>query len=154
MNGASHVIGGLTAAAVIGIDSPVSLAVVIAASLLPDIDRPNSLIGRCIPVLPGVLEKVPGKRTMTHSILLGAGIWLFLQGILPSLSIAFAIGYASHILLDLFTGYVALLWPLPYRFGIPLFGIPPIAIEFAAIAGWGIWMATGGYKVFLHMIIF
>ncbi|MNI64929.1 Inner membrane protein YdjM [compost metagenome] len=152
MNGVSHIIGGVTAAAVLGIHSPAPLAIVVVASLLPDIDRSNSLLGRFIPLLPSLLEKVPGKRTVTHSLLLGAGLWFIIQAMSPGWALAFAVGYGSHLLLDLFTGYVALLWPLPIKFGVPLFGIPPIAIEVAAIACWGAWVATGGYLLFLNML--
>lgn len=79
MNGASHLVGGVTAAMVIGIHSPAQLAVVAVSSLLPDIDRQNSLLGRFIPVLPSVLEATFGKRTLTHSIIFGLCVWLLLS---------------------------------------------------------------------------
>ncbi|MDY7989810.1 metal-dependent hydrolase [Paenibacillus polymyxa] len=147
MNGASHLIGGITAAVVLGIHSPAQLAVVAVSSLLPDIDRSNSLLGRWIPVLPSVLERTLGKRTLTHSLLFGFGIWLLL-GAYPALQWAFVIGYLSHLLLDVVTGRIALLWPLPLKFGVPLFGIPPVFVETLSLAGWGAWMVIGGYQYF------
>ncbi|GIO38070.1 metal-dependent hydrolase [Paenibacillus barengoltzii] len=147
MNGASHLVGGVTAAMVLGIHSPAQLAVVAVSSLLPDIDRQNSLLGRCIPVLPSVLEATFGKRTLTHSIIFGLCVWLLLS-IHSSWQWPFLIGYVSHLLLDVITGRVALLWPIPWKFGIPLFGIPPVFVETAAMAAWGAWMVLGGYSYF------
>lgn len=154
MNGATHVVGGVTAAAVTGYTRPLELAVVIVASLLPDIDRQDSLLGRFIPVLPTFLEQVLGKRTLTHSFLFGGILaWLFwLQG--WELLMPFVIGFASHLMLDVVTGKVALFWPLPIRFGIPLFGIPPVFVETAAVTLWGGWMVMGGYHHFLTLFLF
>lgn len=148
MNGASHLVGGITAAMLLGIHSPVQLIVVAVASLLPDIDRSNSLLGRWIPVVPTLLEQGIGKRTITHSLIFGLGIWLLL-GLLPaSWQWSFLIGYVSHLLLDVFTGRIAFFWPIPFKFGVPLFGIPPIVIESLSLAGWGAWMVLGGYQYF------
>lgn len=147
MNGVTHMIGGVTTAVLLGHTTYTELAVVLVSSLLPDIDRPNSLLGRFIPVLSHVLEKM-GKRTLTHSLLFGAVIGISLYLIFPSVLTAFIIGFLSHIILDLFTGRVALFWPLLMKFGIPLFGIPPIVVETFAIAGWGVWMAFQGFDIF------
>jgi inner membrane protein len=148
MNGASHLVGGVTAAMVLGIHSPAQLAVVAVSALLPDIDRPNSLLGRFIPILPSVLEKVPGKRTITHSLVFGAGIWFLINLVSPEMALAFLIGYASHLTLDIYTGRIAFLFPLPWKFGVPLFGIPPVFVETATMAAWGAWMVLGGYQYF------
>ncbi|WP_270406108.1 metal-dependent hydrolase [Paenibacillus timonensis] len=147
MNGASHLVGGVTAAMVLGIHSPAQLAVVAVSSLLPDIDRQNSLLGRCIPVLPSVLEATFGKRTLTHSIIFGLCVWLLLS-IHSSWQWPFLIGYVSHLMLDVITGNVALLWPHRWKCGVPLFGIPPVFVETIAIAAWGAWMVLGGYSHF------
>ncbi|MCP1133313.1 metal-dependent hydrolase [Paenibacillus polysaccharolyticus] len=151
MNGVSHLIGGLSAAVIFGVHSPSQLAMVAFSALLPDIDRPNSLLGRFVPVLPSILEKIPGKRTVTHSLIMGFGLWLLLEGTFPELAIAFLIGYVSHLILDLFTGYIAFLWPIPWKVGVPLFGIPPVFVETAAIALWGVWMVLDGYTYFLNL---
>lgn len=148
LNGATHLIGGLTTAVIMGMTKPSELVVAAVASLLPDVDRQNSLLGRFIPVLPSLIERVLGKRTLTHSFLFGGILaWvIWLQG--WGLFMAFAIGFASHLVLDVVTGKVALLWPLPATFGLPLFGIPPVFVETAAVALWGGWMVTGGYRYF------
>ncbi|MNW47269.1 Inner membrane protein YdjM [compost metagenome] len=147
MNGVSHLVGGVTAAVVVGIHSPAQLAVVVVSSLLSDIDRQNSLLGRWIPVLPSVLEHTLGKRTLTHSIFFGYCLWLLLS-VHSSWQWPFLIGYVSHLSLDVVTGRIALLWPIPWKFGVPLFGIPPVFVEAAAMAAWGAWMVLGGYNYF------
>lgn len=148
MNGATHLIGGLTAAVIMGMTKPAELAVVAVASLLPDVDRQNSLLGRFIPVLPSLIERVLGKRTLTHSFLFGGMVAWGIRWLAAFAFIPFLIGYLSHLVLDLFTGLIALLWPLPFKFGIPLFGIPPVFVETAAVALWGGWMVTGGFRYF------
>lgn len=148
MNGASHLVGGITSAVLLGYHRPSELVVVAVASLLPDIDRQNSLIGRFIPILPRVLESTVGKRTITHSMFTCGMVTLLMKLLLPHFTALFLIGFISHVLLDLPTGRVALLWPFPKTFGIS-FGIPPVFVETAAMAFWGVWMALGGYKQFV-----
>lgn len=151
MNGAAHLIGGVTTGVVLGYTHPAQLAVIAAASLLPDIDRKNSLLGRCIPVLPHALEEVIGKRTITHSILFGSALAGLLHLIAPSLVLPLLIGYGSHLILDMFTGKISLLWPIPWKFGMPLFGIPPVFVETGACVLYGLWLVLGGYKHFQNM---
>jgi len=152
MNGASHLIGGVTAGVLLGYQRPAELAVIAVASLLSDIDRPNSLLGRFIPVLPALLERSPGKRTLTHSLFLGGLLgWAVCAAAGPPYASALAIGFLSHIVLDLLTGKVALFWPLPARFGLSL-GVPPVFIEAGALAAWGVWLALGGYRYFFNLL--
>ncbi|WP_051318264.1 metal-dependent hydrolase [Cohnella thermotolerans] len=152
MNGASHLIGGVTAGVLLGHHHPAELAIIAVASLLPDIDRPNSLLGRFIPVLPALLERSPGKRTLTHSLCLGGLLgWAVYASAGPPYAATFAVGFLSHIVLDLFTGRVALFWPLPARFGLSL-GVPPVFIEAGALAAWGVWLALGGYRYFINLL--
>lgn len=138
MNGATHVITGLTLAVSLGYTKPSELAVVAVASLIADIDRQNSLLGRLIPVVPSLIEKIFGKRTITHNlIILGLGYFLLL-GFGHAYANVFALGYASHLLLDLPTGSVALLFPIPKKFTLN-FGIPPVFIESAYLMGMGVY---------------
>lgn len=147
MNGASHLIGGVTAAVLLGVHRPSELAVVAVASLLPDIDRDNSLLGRFIPVLPSIIESIFGKRTITHSLLFCGILTVIIHLMVPLFLIPFLIGFLSHLILDLPTGKVALLWPLPMQFTLNP-GIPPVFIETASIALWGAWLTLGGYHSF------
>ena len=68
MTGATHLIVGLTTAGYLGFTEPKQLIVAGIASLLPDIDKQNSLLGRFIPILPTVIEKTFGHRTITHTV--------------------------------------------------------------------------------------
>jgi inner membrane protein len=49
-------------------DSPITLAVVGVASLLPDVDHTKSLIGKSVFPLASWLSRNYGHRTVTHSI--------------------------------------------------------------------------------------
>lgn len=87
-------------------------------SLLPDIDHPQSLIGRRIRIVSQPIYKYVGHRTLTHSFIVVA----CLGGIVNTiggkrgeiLAIGIAIGMSSHIILDFFSkgGGVAFFYPL------------------------------------------
>lgn len=87
--------------------------------LLPDIDTPESKIGRKIPILPEILNRTIGHRTLTHSILFIMGMALFLGLFLePTFALAISMGCLFHITLDLFSGGgIALFYPL-FKFKI------------------------------------
>lgn len=116
----THLIGGLTACALVSTE-PSALIVAGAASLLPDIDKINSKIGRKLPVLSIPINIIFGHRGFTHS-LLAAGLLYYLSlQFLPEYVLIVTIGYLSHLLLDSLNPMgVAWLWPLPFRLRIPL----------------------------------
>ena len=87
----------------------VSLAnalLVVFASVLPDIDTPESTIGRCAPFISRRVERTFGHRTLTHS---AAGMAALGVLALPLLAfnrecyVCFLAGYASHPFLDTMT---------------------------------------------------
>lgn len=96
------------------------------ASLLPDIDKPESTIGKRVPILPSLINKVFGHRMITHSLMIIAVIAaLFtyfkpdIATLYPFIMYGFLIGYFSHILLDMFTvSGVPLFYPSKKRFRI------------------------------------
>jgi len=74
-------------------------------SLLPDIDHPDSLIGRIFLPLSKFLQKRYGHRTVTHSIFAILALTLLLIPInLISVSFYFCslLAFSSHIFIDLF----------------------------------------------------
>ena len=83
-------------------------------ALLPDIDLPQSFLGRFIAPISAMIYKTVGHRTFTHSI-----VFIFLVSLILSLFctrhfvIGTVIGMISHIILDLLCmGYgVAFLYP-------------------------------------------
>lgn len=137
MTGPTHLIVGLTVAVATGYTSPAQLAVTSVSSILPDIDRQNSLLGRFIPILPTLIEKTVGKRRLTHSMLFGfiVGVLIFL--IHPDSLIPFIIGFGTHLLLDIPTGNLYLLYPLNINFGLYV-GIPPVFWETGTLISLGV----------------
>lgn len=91
------------------------LGILSAASLLPDIDYPNSWIGKVFTFLSERIERRFGHRTITHSVT-GCAILAVLS--LPLFFISkqiyflLQLGYFSHIALDMWTKTgVPFLWP-------------------------------------------
>ena len=114
------------------------LAFAILGSLFPDIDMPRSVIGRLFPFISKPLERRFGHRTITHSVIGWLATSLILSAILILLCIltkqslaipislckrwlaAFAIGYFSHLVLDMFNPRGSqLFWPNRSRDVIP-----------------------------------
>ncbi|MDP2788081.1 MAG: metal-dependent hydrolase [Pseudomonadota bacterium] len=98
-----------------------------AGSLLPDIDHPQSWLGRRIPFVSIPLSLLIGHRGATHSamvlFLTLAGALAFAGtagasgGLLAAFSGALCAGYASHLAADWLTpSGIPLLWPNPRRF--------------------------------------
>lgn len=82
---------------------PVAVAGI--SALLPDIDHPESLLGRKIKPISWLVNKLFGHRTITHSLDFAVGLCLV---VLLSSNFAywawmFALGYLSHLLLDSLT---------------------------------------------------
>src|SRR5262245_10951059 len=103
--------------------TPAVAASVLLGALLPDIDTPTSLAGRCCRPLAGWLERRVGHRTLTHSLL---GLALASLPVLPLAwvesrwPLAFALGYLSHLLVDAANPPgVPLLYPSPVRAVFP-----------------------------------
>jgi len=97
---------------------PAPIAVAAFMSILPDVDSPQSHIGRWCKPLSGFLYRKIGHRTLTHSIFgWGMAAILFLPLKLLPIDIdlygATLIGYISHAILDLANlEGVALTYPL------------------------------------------
>ncbi|WP_239257335.1 metal-dependent hydrolase [Listeria ilorinensis] len=82
-------------------------------ALLPDIDEPNSYIGRRIPIIPTVFKKVFGHRGMTHS-LLAVSLMILIAFFTDCLFFEMiACGYFLHIFEDTFS-VSGIKWLLPF----------------------------------------
>lgn len=125
-----HLRGGLLTVGIVLAASPAGIsslgitdililsASTMAGSLLPDIDHPQSVIGRRLPITSGFLHKSVGHRSLTHSIFFL--IATFLLPVLldyPLIGIGLSLGTLSHILLDLLCigSGVAFLYPIYKR---------------------------------------
>lgn len=125
MNGACHRVAGVTTGVILAhIVEPQltlpTLAISVLASqvgsLIPDIDEPNSIVGKKVKLLSGVIKKIFGHRGIIHTpfflLLINLGL-LFLKDKVPDAWInyyyltwiAFDAGYLSHLLLDFLTPY-------------------------------------------------
>jgi inner membrane protein len=147
MKGVTHFVSGVVLGVSLGYTKPVELGVLCIATLIPDIDRAQSLLGRYLPIAPTIIKWVFGKRTLTHSLLLGGiAAWFLFVGHRTWFS-PFLIGFSLHVFLDLLTGYVGLLFPLPKKFTLT-FGVSPVIIEGVYIIGL-VLMVASQYRYFL-----
>lgn len=118
----THLLTGITAGYLIAGPEPFAMITAGITSLLPDLDHPNSYIGRKIPVLPALFNFTFGHRGMFHSLLVAIIITL-LTGFFNDVNIALAAGagYFAHIIGDLITpSGVPVFWPWKKRIRIPL----------------------------------
>jgi inner membrane protein len=93
--------------------NPYYLGLTIFASLLPDIDHPQSILGKLFFFLSKRISISYGHRTITHSIIFLGGISALLWWASPTIAPIFATAYSSHILFDLLTKQgVKLFYPL------------------------------------------
>lgn len=75
------------------------------SSVLPDIDRDDTFIGRRVKPLSWLINKVFGHRGALHSPLFMILVYLGIKHYTYEniISIAFLIGYSSHLIVDMFT---------------------------------------------------
>lgn len=86
------------------------------ASFLPDLDHPKATVGRYVPRIVAWL--LGGHRMGSHSIFSVAGAWWLTGWLLqdPIVANAVAVGWMSHITLDMLTIQgVGLIYPLSRR---------------------------------------
>ena len=95
----------------------------LAGSLLPDIDHPQSILGRRLPFISKPIHKCFGHRSFTHSIGFLCMV-LFLPTVFnyPLIGVGLCAGTLSHIVLDFacIGSGVAFLYPI-YKPRIYLF---------------------------------
>ena len=80
------------------------LSIIILTSLLPDIDKSNSLLGKKIKPISFIIEKLFGHRKLFHSLLfwtvISALIWRYAG---KSYAIITLLGISSHLIADALT---------------------------------------------------
>lgn len=117
MNLPNHIVGGTVITGIFSAISGVNIftytsyiIITIIASIIPDIDHPNSPVGKAVLPLSRYINKNHGHRTITHSLLfLGTMtliVYIIEQYIIGS-GAAYSIitfwGIFSHIILDMIT---------------------------------------------------
>lgn len=104
MTAATHYAFSYLVCSAVGIPAPTAAAASVV-SLLPDIDHPQSLIGRLFPYISKYILKKYGHRTVTHSILSILAIMIIASpSLFFSISVyaALTLAFSSHIFIDLF----------------------------------------------------
>ena len=131
MQGLTHAAVGAAVAMQVTDSIPLT-GVIVIGSLLPDIDKGNSLLGRYNP-----LSFVIPHRTITHCL-------LFLRlGYLISLYLS--IGILTHYILDMLNpDGIPLFWPVPFDMHIPVIG----RLTSGGTVDWIILISTVGYMVY------
>jgi len=104
---------------------PAQLVIAAGASLLPDLDHPQSWLGRRLRFISRPLSALVGHRGFTHSLLAIVAMVLalryFNEGAILWWLLPLVVGYASHLLGDFFTvAGIPLLWPWRMRWRSPL----------------------------------
>lgn len=100
--GRSYIPTGTVTSAIMSIPLVITFLI---ASVLPDIDTPNSFIGKRIPLISWPLKLIAGHRGIMHSVfipLIGAAL-LFAITRATAYPLAFTAGYLLHLLLDSLT---------------------------------------------------
>ena len=109
------------ASLILGTADPLSLALAILGSQLPDLDTTQSLIGQiCYPISSWLEDRFP-HRSLTHSLLatatlmaLSIGISQFWFGMGWKVALALPLGHLLSCVSDCFTKQgVQLFWPEP-----------------------------------------
>jgi len=99
------------------------LILISIGSKIPDIDTPNSNIGKKIRPISNLINVIFKHRGFFHSLIfiIIVGIILFLTKIPQPLTIALLLGYLSHLLLDLFSDKKhGIFWPFQIKFKGPI----------------------------------
>lgn len=116
----THIAGGLIAGILVG-SNPIGILIAGTAALLPDIDTPHSVMGRKLWPFSVLIKHTVGHRGCFHSLLFSAAVYLLSVLIIPEYSLYILAGYLSHLILDALNPQgVPLLWPIKYRFSIPI----------------------------------
>jgi len=124
-----------------------ALTLAVAGALLPDVDHPQSWVGRRTRPLSTLIAAVLGHRGVTHSALAVAGLVVLLAqaGARRLTADALAIGYLSHLAADLLTPRgLRLAWPLRRVWAVPLCRTgspaePLIVLALVGGIGWWLW---------------
>jgi len=125
----------------------VGLGLAVLGALAPDVDCPQSWVGRRTRPISTLLAAVLDHRGVTHSALAMIGlVALALQaGVWRSAAWAFVVGYLSHLAADLLTPRgLRLAWPLRRTWSVPLCRTgspaePVIVLAFIAGIAWRAW---------------
>ncbi|MBW2976361.1 metal-dependent hydrolase [Candidatus Woesearchaeota archaeon] len=72
-------------------------------SVLPDIDKPKSKIGRKNKVISRIINFVFGHRGLLHTIYIPVALFFIFYNLNKEMGIAILVGYFSHLIIDALT---------------------------------------------------
>lgn len=113
----THAMTGIVLGYVVTGDWKLSLISGLAA-LIPDLDEPRSKFGKPLFFISIPLNQVFGHRTFTHSLLFVGIIGLITAFFNLSIALASILGVLTHIIGDMLTGKVKLLYPNKKGYGL------------------------------------
>lgn len=95
--------------------------ITIFSGLLPDVDHHGSTVNRAF-ILPKLIPKFFRHRGYFHSIwILGVGYWILQFAAGKAYALPFAIGYASHLIIDSITkDGINFFYPLKFKLSGPV----------------------------------
>ena len=128
MEWTTHALSGLTVGYLVTGDWR-GAVVGTVASVIPDLDEPKSKFGKPLFFISMPINLLIGHRTFTHSLLFALLIGVMVYPFSPFLSLATMTGIAAHILGDILTGRVQLLYPLKNKVGIKVSRFSYVAID-------------------------
>jgi inner membrane protein len=100
--------------------SAIFFAFVLLGSLLPDIDTPESFVGKAFRPISCIFRLFLGHRTVFHSIWVPSAILIVIAAFNPAVGIAIFLGYISHLLIDMLTkSGIRPLYPLDFHISGP-----------------------------------
>lgn len=122
MLGKTHAVGGVSLGIAVysvthvPVCLPVYIGSCIIGALLPDIDHPNSLIGKYIIIVPQLINIKWAHRTITHSLLFLTLVYVVLSLLTANYSVltGITIGTLSHLVLDSLT-VTGVPWLYPFN---------------------------------------
>lgn len=144
MEWTTHALSGLAAGYLVTNDWR-GAAIGAIAGVIPDLDEPKSKFGKPFFFISIPLNKLLGHRTFTHSLLFIILASAVIYPFSPLVAHATMAGIAAHIVGDMMTGRVQLLYPLPKRLGIKVSRFNYVAIDLftrialSVIVVWGLW---------------
>lgn len=134
----------------------VSLGIAVAGALLPDIDHPQSWVGRRTRPVSTLVAGVLGHRGITHSAIAVVGLtWLLLHlGYRYAVVAPLIVGYLSHLAADMLTPRgLRLAWPYRRTWGVAVCrtGSPAEGLIVMALVGIMAWKVFGAPMRLAHL---
>jgi inner membrane protein len=155
MTGKTHITGGIAAslafAQITNWDPVLMMGAGVIGSIIPDICHGGSKIGRSMPVLSKVINRLFGHRSITHSLLflMATAFLLRLMNVNDAITVGILVGMASHCILDMMTkNGIKLLFPLNFTFRFPVTVRTGGTAEYGFLAFLSLLSVYFGYEAF------